>query len=254
MSVSVIIPTYNRVDLLEKLLISIVNQSHAVNEVLIVNDNSTCPYEYEITVSKYRELLNIKYIYLNVSKGAQYCRNLGLNIATTDWVCFVDDDDYWGRDKIKNQLKIANKNKKAGLIYSWAYIVNESEEKIGEYRYVVGKNSRKEILDSCFIPSPTVMVKREDLIALGGFDEGLVSCQDWDTWIRLIFSGVEVYVSQSYDAYYLKHSRSSIGTSSKALHGYSRVYKKNLLKFCHNYKFLLSVIKFFVKHPKLLIS
>lgn len=252
MKISVVIPTFNRPDLLEKLLVSIKDQTLQVFEVIIINDNSKNKDVYDDVIIKYNEFFKIKYIFLNHNKGAQFCRNLGLLVAEGDYVCFTDDDDYWANTKIAKQLEIA-KEKGSDLVFSWAKVVDESGAFIGSYEFNGNPEEiKKIILSGCVIPSPTVMVKRDFILDIGGFDESLESCQDWDMWIRMIHNDAQISCTMTYEAFYLKHNRGSIGLSNRALLGYAKIYKKHILKSRYNWRFLFSAFKFFIKRPKLI--
>ena len=101
--VSVIIPTYNRVERLHEVIHSYINQEN-VSELIIINDGSSEDYSFIIT--KIRELCNnkgIKFIYkeLNQRCGAPAARNIGIGLATWDFFLFSDDDIILGEDCIK---------------------------------------------------------------------------------------------------------------------------------------------------------
>ena len=95
---SVIIPTYNRADLLAKCLDSLVFQTYKEFEVLVCDDGSTDNTSQ--VVLSYSNSLEIKYFYQSNSGGPAGPRNSGISNAKYNWVCFLDADDYWYPDKL----------------------------------------------------------------------------------------------------------------------------------------------------------
>lgn len=253
-TVSVVVPTYNRPEYLAILLNSITSQNHPVLEIIVINDNSDnkCENEYNKVIDYYSKKISLTYIYLNTSKGAQYARNLGLNISKAKWVAFVDDDDYWSSSKISNQILALRKKPNATMVYSGVIIVDNEGNEVGKKLPSINKNIKSSILSECFIPSPTIMVERDAIISIGGFDSKMPSCQDWDTWVNMIFNGCEITFSNHLDAYYRKHSYASIGKSDKAMLGYSLFYKKHIFKLFYSKSFFIAALKFFIKRPKYL--
>jgi len=74
------------------------------------------------------------------------------------------------------------------------------------------------------------MVKKEAIVRAGLFDEKFPSCQDWDAWTRIIFSGYSVCPVKEVLTLYYKHDGASIGTSPRAKSGYVMFYQKHLGK------------------------
>lgn len=106
---SILIPTKNRKKLLERALNSVCNQSVLADEVIVVNDGSNDDTKIFIeSFVKLNPQLNIVFIDKPESGGVNTARNQGLNIAKSDWVAFLDDDDEFLSDaiqKIKNKIK-----------------------------------------------------------------------------------------------------------------------------------------------------
>lgn len=99
MKISVIIPTYNRAKTIEAAINSVLAQTFAVDEVIVVDDGST-DHTKEI-VSKYGS--KVKYI-SQQNSGASAARNYGVSIASNDWLAFLDSDDIWVSNKIDKQV------------------------------------------------------------------------------------------------------------------------------------------------------
>ena len=98
--ISAIIPTFNRVNYLQRSISSILNQTYPVDEIIVVDNSST---DNTINFIK-KNFDNIK-ILVETQKGVSYARNLGIAKAKNDWIAFLDSDDEWMKDKIKKQVE-----------------------------------------------------------------------------------------------------------------------------------------------------
>lgn len=122
--VSVIIPVYNGEQILKISLDSLVQQTYSRFEVVIINDGSSD--DTEKVVAKYTSLLEIKYIYQENS-GVAMARNKGISVATGDYVCFLDADDFYEPDFIKKMYsKISSSN--ADVCYCGYNIVKRKKK------------------------------------------------------------------------------------------------------------------------------
>ena len=113
--VTAIITTHNRKSLVGRAIESVLNQSYENIECIVVDDASSDGTEE--VCRKYP----IKYIYIPQaeSKGGNYARNVGIKKAQGKYVAFLDDDDYWLKEKISKQVTLIEE-KKCELVYSGA--------------------------------------------------------------------------------------------------------------------------------------
>jgi len=244
--ISIVIPTYKRPDFLERLLKSIANQTFKDFEVIVIDDNSPNYEEYLPVIEKYKKIFKeFKFLRNSENKGAPYSRNKGIKETKYDLIALVDDDDEWLPKKLEKQFEIfKSNNENLGLVYTWTNAIDEDGNIVYKYRNEIEGNPKKEILKECFIPSPSVMVKKKAIIDAGLFDEKMPSCQDWDMWTRIIMKGYDVKVIKEVLTIYHKHGRESIGLSKKAKDGYKMFYKKHLKYFMYNFSILLKFIKY----------
>ena len=227
--VSVVIPTYKRPQGLRRLLRSIARQTFSNFEVIIVND---CPDDVaceSILEESWPFELNV--VSNEVNRGAPYSRNRGIGLARAELVALVDDDDEWLPEKLEKQVCQFHHDLSLGLSYTWTFVENASGERLKVYNSTIQGYPKQEILRECFIPSPSVVIRKSLLLRCGGFDESFPSCQDWDTWIRLIHSNAKVNGVFEYLTIYHKHGGDSIGDSPKAFRGYNMLYRKHFGKY-----------------------
>lgn len=105
--ISIIIPVYNAQKYIRECLESIKNQSYKELEVVIVNDGSNDGSEQ--IIQQYNDCLDLVY-YRQSNQGVSAARNKGLELATGDWVFFLDADDYLAPDTMKMMIEFAAEN------------------------------------------------------------------------------------------------------------------------------------------------
>jgi len=229
MKVSVIIPTYKRPIMLKRLLDSIALQTYSNYEVIVVDDFSPNTNEYKNVENEFKKKIkNFKFIYNKENRGACFSRNTGINNSCGEILAFVDDDDEWISTKLAKQVEVFKNNQEVSLVYTWAKIIGPSNKEIGESKESIEGNAYKTILNRCFIPSPSVAIRKVVFNTVGQFDESLPACQDWDMWTRILKKH-KCAVVKSFETKYYKHEGETIGASPMAKIGFVKYYQKNLL-------------------------
>lgn len=182
--VSIIIPTYNRAEHITKAVNSVLDQSYADLELIIVDDGSSDDTKERISMINDSR---IKYIYQD-NAGACVARNRGIEMAQGQYIAFLDSDDVWHLDKLEKQIKIIQE-KGADLVFS-KYNRNESKKtKKGPIYY---KEGFLEPVSSVYaIGTQTIIAKRE-VFEEFRFDEDMPRFQDLELLLR---------ISQKYSMY-----------------------------------------------------
>lgn len=182
--ISVIIPTHNRHLEVVQAINSVLSQSVLPIELIVIDDASYPPLTRDIFN---QDIVNINCILerIEISSGGNFARNLGVSIATGDYIAFLDDDDIFEFNKIEIIYKYINDYPKIDLFYHRARI----NMKVEDYYYTTNPaNSLNHIsellLGNVIGGTPMVVVKRLSLIAVGGFDINLPALQDYELWIR----------------------------------------------------------------------
>lgn len=184
LKISVVIPTYNRPNELKQAVESVFSQSVLPEEIIIVNDGNSSNILDEM--SRYKL---VKVLHNKKSMGGNFSRNRGAKEAKGDILMFLDDDDTWERNKIKDQIKVfAQDYRGVDLVFSGRIVVYDDERNKTVYKIdptVPPKNVYREILKGNFIgTTSSVAIKRDLFWRIGGFDESLPAMQDYDLWIR----------------------------------------------------------------------
>lgn len=222
--VSVIIPTHNRSELLKKAVKSLENQSHQNFEIIIIDDFSTDDTAEVVSQMKDDRIIFLKH---DINKGGSEARNTGIKRATGRFIGFLDSDDQWLPDKLEKQLKLFENQPDVGVIYTGVQVVNENNQPtrkiVPEYRGDI----LPELFESnCIDTTSSVLIKKEVLDQVQGFDSGLPSCQDWDLYIRLAQVTKFDFVKESMVLFY-HHSGERITTNKKSvLNGHLSIFEK----------------------------
>lgn len=172
--VSVNLTTYNRANLLQRALDSILVQTYPKMEVIIVDDCSE-DNTTEVVNNYMEKDPRIKYFRHEKNQGNAKARNTALSHSTGYYIAFMDDDDEWiDNYKLDKQVEIfENSKENIGVVCSSVLLIEEkgnSKAKTVEKP----KNLKKHILGgNGIIYSPTVLTKREILEEVGGFDDNM---------------------------------------------------------------------------------
>lgn len=178
--VSIVIPTYNRPDHLERAVKSALHQTYDNIEIIVVDDGS------ELNLEAFEEKYpSVRFLKNSMNRGACYSRNRGLEIAKGEYINFLDDDDELFPAKIELQVKKFNSSgdPKLGLITCHSIDYRSGKKKIVANK--VKKNIFKEILAKYLVAgTETMLFKASVFDEIEGFDERLESSQEYDLFIR----------------------------------------------------------------------
>jgi len=181
MNISVVIPTYNRVELLKRSIDSVINQTIKPFEIIIVDDGSNDGTEVMVK-KKYDSLKLIK----QKNKGASAARNSGIKASSGEWICFLDSDDEWKNDKLEKQITFVANNSDYKFFHSnevWIKNGKRINQKKKHKKY--GGDIFKKCLDMCRISPSSVLINKNIFEELGFFNENLVVCEDYELWLRI---------------------------------------------------------------------
>ncbi len=151
--VSVIIPFYNRFELVENAVHSVLNQIHKKIEILLVNDGS----EDSAFLTKFEGKDNIKLINLDKNAGVSNARNIGIQNASGEYIAMLDSDDLFLESKIKVQLEYMIATN-ADFSYT-SYIRNTGTSEL-PINCDMTENMVERCIYNCNIATPTIMIKK----------------------------------------------------------------------------------------------
>jgi glycosyltransferase involved in cell wall biosynthesis len=181
--ISIIIPAYNCENTIQKTVKSVLNQTLADFELIIINDDSQ-----DSTLNIISKIADSRIKIFSYSHaGGNVSRNRGIKHSVGEFVSFLDADDLWTPDKLMSQYKALQENSEAAVAYSWTdYIDENGEFLLFGTHFTANGDVYENLLVTNFLENGSnPLIRREALIELNGFDESLVAAQDWDMWLRL---------------------------------------------------------------------
>lgn len=190
--ITVIIPTYNRIDTLERAINSVKNQTYKNIEIIVVDDNA----KKEDIRNKVREIIkkykDVKLIENKKNLGGGLTRNVGIEHASGKYIAFLDDDDEFYPDKIEKQYKLCKEkeNQNVGLIYCYADYVSSNSKITRKVDYE--GNPLKEHLILCIAATSWWFCPKDVLKKVGGFDD-VSSHQDAMLLFKILKAGYNIF-------------------------------------------------------------
>mgnify|MGYP001362932843 FL=1 len=181
MNISVVIPSYNRKEFLKRSIDSAINQTKKPLEIIVVDDGSTDGTEAMIK-SDYDFVKFIK----QKNKGVSAARNIGIKVSIGEWICFLDSDDEWKKDKLEKQINVMKSNPGYKFFHSneiWIKNGLRINQKKKHKKY--GGDIFDKCLDMCRISPSSVMIDKTVFDEVGNFNEYLVVCEDYELWLRI---------------------------------------------------------------------
>lgn len=181
--VSVVVPTRDRRALTAEAVASVLGQTWADLELVVVDDGSADGTPDHLEASFLDPRLRVL---RQENQGVSAARNRGVRETAGEWVAFLDSDDLWLPEKLERQLAAV------GQYPGWdACHTEEVWIRHGRWanpRKVHAKHGGwifSQCLPLCIISPSSILLRRAVFEALGGFDESLPACEDYDLWLRL---------------------------------------------------------------------
>ncbi|MFW6116144.1 MAG: glycosyltransferase family 2 protein [bacterium] len=185
--VSVVIATYNRQRLVQETIDSVLRQTFANLELIVVDDGSTDDTG-RILLDRYGS--RIRYIYQE-NQGESAARNRGLEFATGEYIAFLDSDDLWHRNKLQRQIEAFKGLPDTGLVSTQAYLMSYEGLRLEQTPQGYGRETdvilwADLVLDNVVAGGgSSALVRRTCLDHVGWFDTRIRFGEEWDLWLRI---------------------------------------------------------------------
>lgn len=187
--ISVVIPVFNRLDHLARALQSLSGQSYSNFDVVIIDDGST--EDIFSVVALFHDVLAIQYLKIENSGGPARPRNIGIEMAKSEWVSFLDSDDYWMPSRISEMATLFSRFPSIDIFYHKLNIITNNALC---RRWWEAKNLGSDIPGDPFIslmtlgdmiPTSSAIVRRSCFFKHGFFNENkeISSVEDYDLWL-----------------------------------------------------------------------
>ncbi len=189
-NVSVIIPAYQAAGTIGRALASVAAQSVKPAQVIVVDDGSS---DATLAVAEgMREAMagmTFKVIGQE-NKGAGAARNRALKEATQEYVAFLDADDEWMAEKIERSLGYIEGSENVFVAHDFVQRNEDGTEKSikSSARFKAASDPYSALYRIGFVGMLTVLAKRQAIESAGGFDESLLTAQDFDLWLSMLAS------------------------------------------------------------------
>lgn len=216
--VSAIITTHNRADLLPRALKSVLGQTYNPLEIVVVDDASTD--NTEEVVRGFQQKHEIRYIKNDTSQGPAETRNIGIRAATGKFVAGLDDDDEWHRDRVAEMVKAYSDE--------YSFVTTDTTMKFPNGQADWRKKKVIDLQTLLFTNQVgnQVLVLRDRMLEVGGFDTEMSAVEDYDLWVRLcaVYGPVR-NVQQPLQTIYMDHQKERV--TDREFKGYVEFYNKH---------------------------
>lgn len=195
---SVVIPTYNRADLLPRALDSVLEQEFTDFEIIVV-DNSSSDGTDELLADYQRRDARVRSITVSNQGNIADSRNTGLRAARAKWACLLDSDDRWLPGKLASDAATIAGHPGAVLVCHYAIeLLDGVPGRVLRFGPAAKDMERKLLIEGNCVCTSATAVHRRTALDAGGFGEDpeIISSEDYDLWIRLARRGEFVFVDR----------------------------------------------------------
>lgn len=180
MHISVIIPVHNRPRRILRAIQSVVNQTVAAAEIIVVDDGSSDGTAIAVADS-FPQVRLVR----QANRGVSAARNHGIRVATSEWIALLDSDDEWLPDKLAKQCRLLKENASLRVCHSDEAWIRDGVQvnPMRKHRKPSGWIFRA-CLPLCCVSPSAIVLHRSVIETVGLFDESLPACEDYDMWLR----------------------------------------------------------------------
>jgi len=188
-TVSVVMAVYNASEYIAISVTSVLAQTFSDFELIVVNDGSKDSAELEAALEPYRD--RIRYLRQD-NRGVSSARNAGLRVASGRFYAQIDADDAWKPDYLQSQLDFLEQNPTIDLVYPNAEVFTDGASGHLDFMELSpseGDATFENLVRQKCVVMTGITARMEAIRKAGYFDESLVSCEDFDFWLRFIKAG-----------------------------------------------------------------
>ena len=249
--ISVVIPTLNRINTLQRALDSVINQTYKPAEIIVVDNGSS-----DGTLKFLREQYPKITILTENKIGVSSARNKGIKKSIYQWIALLDSDDAWHPRKLEIQTSMLDSAlKEYNLIHTdevW-FRNNKHINQMKKHKKQGGYIFER-CLSLCCISPSSVLFKKNILDKVGLFDESLPVCEDYDMWLK-ICSSEEVLFAQDKLTYKYGGHKDQLSKSYWGMDRFRIKSIENIIKnFDLTYKQKKQAKKELIKKLKIIIN
>ncbi len=184
-AVSVIIPAYNQGQFVGQAIQSVLDQTFADFEAVVVDDGSTD--DTATVIQAFRDP-RVRYVFQE-NRGLSAARNTGIRYASGDYLSYLDSDDLFLAKKLELLVSALQAAPEIGLIAGQAVPIDEDGQRAGRVFDIALPEELEQLVLGNPLHVGSVLVRRSWQSRAGLFDETLRSYEDWDMWLRMALAG-----------------------------------------------------------------
>ena len=195
--VTVVMPTYKDKGSLRRAVLSVLDQTYRDVELIVVDDNdpqSEFRKKTEVVMDEFKDNPKVTYLKHEVNKNGAAARNTGIKASHGSYIAFLDDDDWFLKEKIEKQVAYLGQHQEYAAVYNYA--LREGNQ-IPTIPYE-GDNSKPLLLMQTKMYTPSLCFRAEALKAINGFDESFRRHQDYEMLIRFFAAGYRIGCLKEY--------------------------------------------------------
>jgi glycosyltransferase involved in cell wall biosynthesis len=228
--VSVILPTYNRLEYLVPAVESVFAQTFADWELIVADDGSN--EETHAYLENLGGRPRVRVLWLPHSGNPGAVRNMGIRAAQADYVAFLDSDDVWAASKLHRQIDSLQTRNRCRWGYTALSELGASGHLLSDGRAIPQPAPGRPLLERLLllqaaIATPSVIAERALLAETGGFDETQVYYEDYDLWIRLALRSEADLIAEP-QVFVRRHAQHYYSEGAGALEARVQLFEK-----CH---------------------
>lgn len=215
--ISVVVPTYNRANLLSRAIDSVLGQTYRDFDLWIIDDGSTDHTDEVVQKALKDDTENRVHYVRTENSGVASARNRGVRDSAGEWIAFLDSDDRWHPEKLARQIALIRRQPQIEFAHTGETWIRNGIRVNPPKKYAKsGGNVFEESLPVCMIGSSTVLLTRRLFEESGGFDEDFPVCEDYDLWLRITADHPVGWVDEPLTIKYGGH-RDQLSTTHKAM-------------------------------------
>ena len=198
-NVDIIMPNFNKSLYIKESIYSVINQTYK-NWRLIIIDNCSVDNSKKI-LSEFKDFGKIKLIFLKKNMGAAFSRNLGLRVANSKFIAFLDSDDYWTKNKLSDQIS-EMKEKDLDFTYTdyTPFVLKNNIKKFNKYVSPKDSYSFLEYINDTSIATSSMIIKKS-VISTIKFPR-IKSFEDYPFKCKILQLGHKAFKTKQNSMYY----------------------------------------------------
>jgi glycosyltransferase involved in cell wall biosynthesis len=244
LKVSVIIPTYNRADLLERAIRSVLSQTYRDFEIIVVDDASIDNTQ-EMVKEKFKQEMDsgiLRYVRNETNMERSHSRNKGMEIAQGEYIAFLDDDDIWLPHRLAISVRYITERKRIACVFAKPLWLSEDGTLEDKFERLFQKNLNNDssdfYRDLCIagnmVFSQISLFKKEIYRDIGGFRDGIAPNEDWEFFSRVAMNYNIGYVNTITCLIYVhkgSHSKKTVGDNAYIKENALRIIEQNSINY-----------------------